>query len=237
MTRLTFGPFVLDLDQRRLFERDAEVRLQPKAFELLRLLVEARPKALSKDAILAAVWPGTFVSENSLATVVRDLRTALGDDAQEPRYIRTAYGFGYAFVGEAAAGHGPAAVPAGAAAVPSSWRLIHDYREIVLKEGDNVLGRSGHDVVVFDAPTVSRHHAVVRVTGDRAIVEDLGSKNGTWVDGLRVQTQQALRDGAELRLGAVTAVARIRRPDPTTETAVSWDDRHGIAGERAGDSA
>ena len=98
--RLRFGDFVLDLDQRRLFNGEAEVHLQPKAFELLRLLVEARPKALGKDEILGAIWPGTFVTENNLATVVRDLRGALGDDAHEPHYIRTAYGYGYAFVPE-----------------------------------------------------------------------------------------------------------------------------------------
>ena len=212
--RLAFDTFVLDLDQRRLFKGGVEIRLQPKSFELLRVLVEARPKVLSKDDILEAVWPGTFVSENSLATVVRDLRNALGDDAQEPRYIRTAFGFGYGFIAEISS---PAAA---APAVLSAWRLIHDFREIVLHEGPNVLGRTGQDVVVFDSPTVSRHHALVRVTGDRATIEDLGSKNGTWVGLTRVHAPQPLEDGAELRLGSVIAVARYRGLDPTTETAV-----------------
>jgi len=213
---LTFGAFVLDLDQRRLFTGGAEVRLQPKAFELLRLLVEARPKALSKDEILAAVWPGTFVGENSLATVVRDLRSALDDDAQEPRYIRTAYGYGYAFIGEVGA---EAAAVAPVAPAISGWRLIHDYREIALREGDNVLGRTGHDVVVFDSPTVSRHHAVIRITGDQATIADLGSKNGTWLGPVRVMAPTPLADGMELRLGSAVAVARYRRHPDTTETA------------------
>lgn len=216
--RLTFGAFVLDLDQRRLFTGGAEVRLQPKAFELLRLLAEARPKALSKDEILAAVWPGTFVGENSLATVIRDLRSALADDAQEPRYIRTAYGYGYAFIGEVAVVAEAAAIAPVAAAI-SGWRLIHHYREITLREGDNVLGRTGHDVVVFDSPTVSRHHAVIRVAGDHAIVEDLASKNGTWLGPVRVLAPTPLADGMELRLGSVVAVARFRRHADTTETA------------------
>jgi DNA-binding winged helix-turn-helix (wHTH) protein len=218
--RLTFGTFVLDLDQRRLFNAGTEVRLQPKAFELLRLLVEARPKALSKDAILEAVWPGTFVGENSLATVVRDLRGALDDDAQEPRYVRTAYGYGYAFVGEATV-LGAALLTGSAAAPISAWRLIHDYREIVLREGANVLGRTGHDVVVFDSPTVSRHHALIRVHGDRATVEDLGSKNGTWLDRTPVSAAVPITDGAELRLGSVVTIARFRLRADTTETAAS----------------
>jgi DNA-binding winged helix-turn-helix (wHTH) protein len=101
--RLAFDTFELDIDQRRLLKGGVDVHLQPKAFELLRVLVEARPKALSKQEILDAVWPEVFVSENNLATVVRDLRTALGDDAQTPHYIRTAYGYGYAFAAAAAA--------------------------------------------------------------------------------------------------------------------------------------
>ncbi len=218
--RLAFGAFVLDLDQRRLFADETEVHLQPKAFEVLRLLVDARPKALSKDEILAAVWPGTYVGENNLATVVRDLRSALGDDAQEPRYVRTAFGYGYAFVGEAS----PVAstVAAADAAAVSDWRLIHDYREIVLREGPNVLGRTGVDVVVLDSPTVSRHHAVIHVAGDAATIDDLGSKNGTWVGTSRVSAPMAIADGAELRLGSVVLVARRRRHALTTETVPNW---------------
>lgn len=214
--RLAFGDFVLDLDQRRLFAGSDEVHLQPKAFELLRALVEVRPKALSKDEILERVWPGTFVSENSLATVVRDLRGALGDEAQEPRFIRTVYGYGYAFVGESAA-----ALPA-AAATPreSGWRLIHDHREIRLHEGDNVLGRAGHGVIVLDSSTVSRHHARIRVDGASATVEDLQSKNGTWLGTTPVTAAVALTSGAQLRLGSVIVVARYAATDPTTETAI-----------------
>ena len=216
--RLRFGDFVLDLDQRRLFSGEAEVHLQPKAFELLRLLAEARPKALGKDEILGAIWPGTFVTENNLATVVRDLRGALGDDAHEPQYIRTAFGFGYAFVPEVTADGPRAAAPQGAL---SAWRLVYAYREIALREGDNVLGRTGQEVVVLDSPTVSRHHAVVRVSGERATIEDLGSKNGTWLGETRVTTAPVtLEDGQELRLGSVLLrVARLRGQQ-STETAI-----------------
>ena len=212
--RLTFGTFVLDLDQRRLFNGGAEVHLQPKAFELLRRLVEARPRALSKDELLAAVWPGTFVTENNLATVVRDLRTALGDDAQEPRYVRTAYGYGYAFVTEAT----PAGPVNAVARGISNWRLIHDHREIALRDGPNLLGRAGADVVVLDSPTVSRHHAVVHVAGDGATVEDLGSKNGTWLGDVRVTAPTALANGQELRLGSVRLTVSRLRDDLSTQT-------------------
>ncbi len=216
--RLAFDAFVLDLDQRRLFKGGAEVHLQPKAFERLRLLAEASPKALGKDEILAAVWPGTFVSENNLATVVRDLRSALGDDAQEPRYIRTAYAYGYAFIPDATS---DAAAPAARLAAISGWRLIHQHREIALREGPNVLGRAGHDVVVLDSPTVSRHHAVVLVAGEHATIEDLGSKNGTWLGATRVIGPPiTLADSQELRLGSVLVTVARLRDQPSTETAI-----------------
>ena len=214
--RLAFGTFVIDLDQRRVFNGDTELRLQPKAFDLLRLLIEMRPKAVKKDDILTAVWPGVFISENNLATVVRDLRSALGDDAQEPRFIRTAYGFGYSFVGDVVDTGGETA-----AAAPSAWRLLHEHREIRLREGANLLGRTGHDVVVLDSPTVSRHHAVVRVNGAQATVEDLGSKNGTWVGVMPVTAPVALANGNELRLGSVVTTVRYATAVLTTETAAS----------------
>ena len=175
-----------------------------------------RPKAVKKDDILTAVWPGVFISENNLATVVRDLRSALGDDAQEPRFIRTAYGFGYSFVGDVVDTGGETA-----AAAPSAWRLLHEHREIRLREGANLLGRTGHDVVVLDSPTVSRHHAVVRVNGAQATVEDLGSKNGTWVGVMPVTAPVALANGNELRLGSVVTTVRYATAVPTTETAAS----------------
>jgi len=209
--QVTFGGFVLDLDQRRLFAGDVEVHLQPKGFELLRALLDDRPKALSKDEILARVWPDTFVSDNTLAAVVRDLRAALGDQAQDARFIRTVFGYGYAFVGTAAS-------QGEVATAPSPWCLHHEHREIGLREGENILGRSGHGVVVFDSPTVSRHHALVRVEGPRATVTDLGSKNGTWVGTVRVDGPAPLADGAELRIGSVVVTARFRPLQSTTET-------------------
>jgi len=89
--RLSFGEFVIDFDERRLSSSGHEIRLTPKAFDLLRLLIETRPKALSKQEIFDRLWPGTFVTENNLATLVADLRSSLGDQASGPRFIRTVY--------------------------------------------------------------------------------------------------------------------------------------------------
>jgi Tol biopolymer transport system component/DNA-binding winged helix-turn-helix (wHTH) protein len=97
---LTFGGFQLDQERRQLLRSGTPVPLEPKAYELLCLLVERRPRALSRAQIRDAVWPETFISESTLGVVVNGLRQALEDDAKEPRFIRTVRGFGYAFCGD-----------------------------------------------------------------------------------------------------------------------------------------
>jgi TolB-like protein/DNA-binding winged helix-turn-helix (wHTH) protein len=77
------------------------VPLEPKAYQLLTFLVERRPRALSRVQIRDAIWAGTHVSESTLGVVVNAIRHALGDEARQPRFIRTVHGFGYAFCGEA----------------------------------------------------------------------------------------------------------------------------------------
>jgi Tol biopolymer transport system component/DNA-binding winged helix-turn-helix (wHTH) protein len=95
-----FGDFELDQEQRQLLRSGTPVPLEPKAYELLCLLMERRPRALSRAQIRDVVWPETFISESTLGVVVNSLRQALGDDARDPRFIRTVRGFGYAFCGQ-----------------------------------------------------------------------------------------------------------------------------------------
>ena len=95
-----FGDFELDQARRQLFRSGQPVSLEPRAYELLSLLVERRPRALSRAQIRDVVWPGIFVSESTLGVVVNSIRQALDDDARQPRFVRTVHGFGYAFCGE-----------------------------------------------------------------------------------------------------------------------------------------
>ena len=98
---LVFGQFALDQERRQLLRAGEPVPLETKAFELLSLLLARRPRVLSKAQIRDVLWPGTEVGETSLPRLVTELRQALGDEVQRPRFIRTAHGFGYAFCGEA----------------------------------------------------------------------------------------------------------------------------------------
>ena len=206
-----FGPFTLDLAQRLLTRDGQPVHLAPKAFDVLARLVAERPRAVPKDEILAAVWRDVFVTESTLSTTIRDLRKALDDDATEPRYLRTVFGFGFAFVG----GDDRAT-----ASVHSGWRIVAAGADLPLRVGANVVGRSGDDTLAIDAPTISRRHACLTVTDHGVTCEDLGSKNGTWIGAARVTTPVALGEGDEIRLGSVVVVLRRQGPLSTETMAV-----------------
>ena len=147
-----------------------------------------------------------MVGDASLTVAVAELRAALGDDAKEPRFVRTVYGFGYAFAGEARGGEAPAGVPSAGVAP----RVLWEKRIIPLVEGENVLGRDEDVTVRIDAPGVSRRHARIRVSGAEATIEDLGSKNGTYVgDGASpIAGPTVLPDDCRFRLGRVLLVFR-----------------------------
>src|SRR5262252_2031495 len=149
---IAFGDFVFDRGSRRLLREGHEVHLGPKAFDLLDLLLRRRPEALSKAEVRDQLWPRTFVSESNLTSIVTELRSALDDDARRPRFVRTVYGFGYAFCGAAREtpdhpGNEPS--PAG------QPRLIYQGRQVALRDGENLLGRTDEAVASVDSPTVS----------------------------------------------------------------------------------
>lgn len=217
-----FGDFSLDRDRRLLTRGGEPVPLVRKAFDFLELLVAERPRALSKEQIRDRVWPKTVVSESTLNSLVGELRAAMGDDAREPRYIRTVHGFGYAFAAEARDEEAPGAATAAPSPALLSARLLWEDRLIPLSPGENLLGRDEDVNVRIDAPSVSRRHARITVAaGEPATIEDLGSKNGTWVGERRLDGGRApLRDGDALRLGKVELLFLDSKEKGSTQTVV-----------------
>lgn len=96
---LLFGDCTFDSASRTLTRAGESVRLSGKAFQLLELLLAARPNPVEKTELFARLWPETFVSEANLASLIKEIRAAIGDDARAPRYVRTVHRFGYAFSG------------------------------------------------------------------------------------------------------------------------------------------
>jgi DNA-binding winged helix-turn-helix (wHTH) protein len=93
----SFDDFTLEVTTCCLLRDGQEVKLRPKSFEGLRFLVENRGRLVTKDELIHAIWPESFVTENSLVKCLRDVRLALADESQ--RYIRTVPKRGYIFIG------------------------------------------------------------------------------------------------------------------------------------------
>ena len=165
------------------------------------------------DELQQRLWPSSFVEETNLATLIAEIRRTLGDSAGNPRFIRTIYGFGYRFVGELTEGTGASRSDQPRVKL---W-LIAERRHIPLLEGTNVIGRAEDAAIQVDSPGISRYHARILVTAADATLEDLGSKNGTYVNGTLVTTR-SLSDGDEIRLGSTVLTFRIVSPTSQTET-------------------
>ena len=152
--------------------------MSPKAFELLRLLSKPTESGLEAE-VHQRLWPSTFVSDATLTSLAAEVRAALGEKAQRGRFVRTVHRFGYAFKGvvtEMSTGVQPSDARARGC-------IIWEWGQVALADGDHLLGRDGDVAVWLESPTVSRHHAQICIAGSEATIEDLGSKNGTYLHG------------------------------------------------------
>jgi DNA-binding winged helix-turn-helix (wHTH) protein len=206
--RIRFGPFVLDVDRRQVTREMAPVHLTPKAFELLVILASERPNVLSKTVLQQRLWPDTFVAEANLSNLVAEIREALGDDSRSPRFVRTAHGFGYAFCADAMAVR-DMAQDAPRPNDVSCW-VEWGARRFPLSAGEHVIGRDPDVEIRLDASTVSRRHARLIVSAEGTILEDFGSKNGSFRGEQRVTSPVELSDGDAIRIGSVLVTFHVR---------------------------
>ncbi len=215
--RVRFGECVLDSDTRQLSVRGEAVHISPKAFQFLELLLVSRPKALSKSEIHERLWPGTFVSDGSLASLLVEVRSATGDSARESHFVRTVHRFGYAFSGSAQELRGSVSAVGGRKVV---YRLIWANREIALGLGENLLGRDEAAIVWIDDALVSRRHARIVIDETGAVLEDLDSKNGTYLRGKRIKAPRQLADEDQVTIGPASMIFRVFKQTASTATAV-----------------
>lgn len=200
--RVPFDRFVFDSRLRRLSRDGEPVELSPKAYALLEILMEARPAPVPKEALYDRLWPKTFVEPGNLHNLVSEIRNALGNDARS--FIRTVHGFGYAFAAKGSTAPAPASL-----AVRVGGKLLP------LHTGENIIGRDPEAVIVIDSPDVSRHHARLVVSDDALTLEDLESKNGTFVAGERLTMPRIVQDGDEITVGRTLLLIE-RLPDPAS---------------------
>jgi DNA-binding winged helix-turn-helix (wHTH) protein len=211
--RVSFGDFVLDTDIREFRRGSQALHLSPKAFQLLEILVGSRPRAVSKTDLQERLWPDTFVVEKNLPNLIGEIRDALGDDPSEPGFIRTVHRFGYAF--REGSGKADSRTSGEGAA---RFRVVWPEGRAVLDEGDHLLGRDPDLELFLDSPSVSRRHALIRISAAQATVEDLGSKNGTFVRGGRIERPTRLEDGDVVTFGSIEVTIRAIRAAGSTET-------------------
>ena len=200
MTR--FGRFEFDPVTRRVRCEGADIHLAPKAFDLLAALLDGAPRVVSKRELHARLWPGGVVADATLVALVKQLRAALDDRDRAAPLIRTVHRVGYALEMPPAPPHRAAATPS----VAARW-LTLGQRRLSLAPGENIVGRDEAATVRVDDPMVSRRHARIVVSDAGVLIEDLGSKNGTFIDGRPVAADpMPLRDGIRLAFGTVLAV-------------------------------
>ena len=97
--RYLFEDFALDTERRELRRGQAPVAIEPKVFDLLAFVIENRQRVVSRDDLIAQVWDGRIVSESALARCISEARSAIGDDGEAQRLIKTLPRKGLRFVG------------------------------------------------------------------------------------------------------------------------------------------
>ena len=207
--RVRFDDCTFDSETREFLRGGEAVHLHPKAFRLLEILLENRPRALSKAELHEGLWPGRFVSEANLASLAAEVRRGIGEKGRGARTLRTVHGFGYAFSGEVL----EASTPVG-----DRFSLVWEQREVTLATGENIIGRDRNATARIDDSTISRRHARIVISGKNVAIEDLGSKNGTFVEGKRIDKPRVLSDGKRIQVGSIVLTFRVFSPEKSTDT-------------------
>jgi DNA-binding winged helix-turn-helix (wHTH) protein len=207
--RLKFGDCILDLRARQLERGEKIVPLEPKMYELLEVLIKRRPAVVTNNELDELLWPQVYVARTSLTRLVSELRAVLGDTPRDSHIIRTAYKTGYAFCANVTG------MPS-AGAVLATIELVWKRQSLPLTDGEHIAGRDAECSLVIDATTVSRRHARITVVSGTATIEDLGSTNGTHVNGTRISAPTRLVPGNELALGTEVLQIRVRNPSALT---------------------
>jgi DNA-binding winged helix-turn-helix (wHTH) protein len=195
------GDWVVVPALNRLSRGEESVQLELKLMEVLVHLAGRPGELVSKRELIDLVWQVEVVSDGTLTRAVALLRKALGDDVRHPRYIETIPKRGYRLVAPVRAHDGPG--------LPRlRFKLETPEGEVPLADGENLIGRDPEATVRIDVGGVSRRHARIVVNDADVTLEDLGSKNGTYLRGRRVERPTRLTHGDEIRIGQ--KVARLR---------------------------
>jgi DNA-binding winged helix-turn-helix (wHTH) protein len=210
------GEWTVEPDLDRISRGEESVSLRPRVTELLVCLARRGDRLASTRYLIDSVWGTEFVTVNALTQLVAELRRALGDDPKQPRYVETIPRRGYRLVASTTMAESAGATDA---AEDLHFMLIDDAGgELVLHRGENIIGRAPDATIRVDVSEISRSHARILIDGMRATLEDLGSKNGTYLRGRRVEGPVEIGNADEIQIGADLARFRVRLVDNRTKT-------------------
>jgi DNA-binding winged helix-turn-helix (wHTH) protein len=212
-----FGQFELDVAAYALRRAGQRIKLQKIPMEVLVLLVRNAGILVHRTEIHAALWDSDVFLDQDAAinTAVRKIRRALGDDAEHPRFIETVVGKGYRFIAPLETHDAEVRLQRSRANADGmsadgldhrlpNYLVTRGKRQFVLDRGENLLGRDADATVYIDHPSVSRRHARISIDSARAVLEDLKSQNGTFLDGREIETPTEIHHGAIIGLGPIT---------------------------------
>ena len=185
--------------------------------DVLTVLAVAAGKLVSKRELIDEVWRTEYVGDHALTQVIAELRAALGDDARDPSFIENIPRRGYRLVADVISVAD--SVPPGGASLP--FKLQAEEGDFRLVQGLNVIGRTGDADICIDRTEVSRCHAKITVQGTTAVIEDLGSKNGTFLNGRQLDGPATLTNGDDIWIGRSVARFRFLIEGETTKTETS----------------
>ena len=208
------GEWTVEPNLGRLTRGGAIVDLELKVMDVLLCLARKPGGLVTRQDLIDTVWATRYISDNTLTHAIAELRSALGDDAKSPSYIETIHRRGYRLLVGASE---PDDTQTAAAGKPSCFYVVWGNRRVRLAKGENLIGRIQRATVTVDSPQISRRHARIVVDGSTAILEDLGSKNGTLLNGRPVDGPAPLADGDRIGLGSHVVVLQLAATVTTEE--------------------
>ena len=215
-----FGAFLYDPVSSGLLREGVEVPLTHKSRELLSLFLQNPDRLLTREEITERVWADAAITDDAVRFQVAELRKAFGPGGET--FIRTVRSEGYRWEAPVRAeAHRPVRPAAAGSAIgepPRRRLLLLKSGEVPLVEGENIIGRDPDAALWIDHAAVSRHHAGITIAGEKVTIADKGSKNGTFLNGERIERPRQLSDGDQIRIGPQTMVFRSMLPLGTTRT-------------------
>jgi DNA-binding winged helix-turn-helix (wHTH) protein len=224
------GDWLVQPSLNRVCSGDARHQIEPKLMDVLVYLADRAGQVVSRQEIIDAVWAKRFLADTLLTRAISELRRVLGDDARAPNLIETVSKRGYRLLAislpspEVTPG-APATMRAG----PGTRQLDEGLGnvsvcsiawgdlEIRLEEGNTIIGRATEALIRVASTRVSRRHARITVRGVDATLEDLGSRNGTYLRGRKLEGPAPLQDGDEICIGPAVLSFRQRQTGETTQ--------------------